>query len=250
MQFLKDLTRPLRHRLSRSFDSKSAAAAWGQTSYSQFGEDMIFDYIFKWLELAQPTYLDVGASDPIVVNNTYRLYQAGSQGVLVEPNSECCAALRAARPRDVVLNCAIRTRDMPSMVDYYVMDAAMLSTIVQREAAHAQESGAWGPQKVKEVRSVSALTINEVLERHFPTGVDLIDIDIEGLDFEVLQEIDYERYRPRVVSVEIHGGHYAKKEDTGGYSYTVPKEAFIDFMKTKGYHLFVPIVLNGIFVRD
>lgn len=244
LQLLKDLTRPIRRRLSPQ-------PPWGQTYYSQFGEDVIFDYFFKLHGIAKPTYLDIGAADPVIVNNTYGLYRAGSRGVLVEPNIDCCAALRAKRPGDTVLNCAIRTQDMPSELDYYVMsNAPMLNTIVRREAEHAQESGAWGPQKIKEVRSISAITINEALERHFPQGVDLIDLDIEGLDFEVLQEIDFERFRPRVVSVEIHGGHYARKEDAGDYTYTVPKEAFIDFMKAKGYHLFVPILLNGIFVRD
>jgi hypothetical protein len=139
---------------------------------------------------------------------------------------------------------------MPSELDFYVMSGPMLSSVVRREAIHAEESQAWGPQQIKEVRQVPAVTINEVLERHFPQGVDLIDIDIEGLDFEVLQEIDFERFRPRLISVEVHGGHYAQKEPTGGYTYTIPQERFIEFMKTKGYRLLVPIVLNGIFVRD
>jgi FkbM family methyltransferase len=232
----------VRRRLNR--------ATWGQTYNSQFGEDVIFEYYFKWLEIVNPTYLDIGASDPIVVNNTYRLYQSGSRGVLIEPNIDCCSALRTVRPGDTVLNCAIRTRDMPSQLEFYVMTAPMLSSVVRREVIHAEESQAWGAQRIKEVRSVPALTINEVLEQHFPQGVDLIDIDIEGLDFEVLQEIHFERFRPRLISVEIHGGHYAQKEATGGYSYTVAKEHFIDFMKTKGYRLLVPIVLNGIFVCD
>jgi FkbM family methyltransferase len=238
----------LLRRIARRLGIPTAPEPWGQTYYSQFGEDVIFQYYFKWLGLANPTYLDVGASDPIVVSNTYGLYQSGSRGVLVEPNADCCASLRTTRPGDVVLNCAIRTAGMPSEIDFYVMSAPMLSTIVRREAEHAEQSQAWGPHRIKEVRPVPAFTVNEVLERHFPQGVDLIDIDIEGLDFEVLQEIDFERFRPRLISVEIHGGHYAKKEEAG-YSYTVPKEAFIDFMQAKGYRLLVPIVLNGIFVR-
>jgi FkbM family methyltransferase len=226
-----------------------APPAPGETFYAQFGEDVIFEYFFKWLQIPHPSYLDLGAADPVSLSNTYRLYQKGSRGVLVEPNADYCDALRRARPGDVVLNCAIRTRDMPTRLDYYVMSAPTLNTIVRREADHAVDSQAWGDQQIVEVRSVSAVTVNEALERHFPNGVDLIDIDIEGLDFEVLQEIDFERFRPHLVSVEIHGGHYAEKKPDGGYSHTFPKEAFIEFMQSKGYHLFVPIVLNGIFVR-
>jgi FkbM family methyltransferase len=216
------------------------------TSYAQFGEDVIIDYYFKYLNYQHPNYLDIGAFDPIELSNTYRLYQNGSRGVLVEPIAERARKIRATRPRDTVLDCAIRTSDMPAEVEFYVMTAQTLSTIVKREAVYAETSRAWGEQHIADVRRVPALTINEVLERHFKDGVDIIDIDIEGLDLEVLREIDYERFRPRLVMVEIGGGHYADQK--GGYSVTY--ETFIDFMATKGYRLLVPIVLNGIFVRD
>jgi FkbM family methyltransferase len=228
---------------------KSVDPNWGRKSYSQFGEDVIFEYCFKWLELANPSYLDVGAFDPIFVSNTYRLYENGSRGVLIEPNPEGCERLRHVRPQDTVLNCAVRTGDMPSTVDFYQMSAPTLSTIVQREAKWAEESQAWGAHKIVGTISVPAYTIGEILDRHFPGGVDLIDIDIEGLDFEILAEIDFERYRPRIICVEIHGGHYAEAGKDGTI-YTKPKEVYIDFMKAKGYRLFVPIVLNGIFVRE
>jgi FkbM family methyltransferase len=216
------------------------------TSYAQFGEDVIIDYYFKYLNHQHPNYLDIGAFDPIELSNTYRFYQNGSRGVLVEPDTQRAQKIQATRPEDTVLNCAIRTADMPAEVDFYVMTAETISTIIKREATYAEESKAWGEQRVVDVRRVPALTINEVLERHFKDGVDIIDIDIEGLDLEVLKEIDYEHFNPRLVMVEIAGGHYADQK--GGYS--VANETFIEFMATKGYRLLVPIVLNGIFVRD
>jgi FkbM family methyltransferase len=228
---------------------KSVDPSWGRKSYSQFSEDVIFEYYFTWRALANPSYLDVGAFDPIFLSNTYRLYENGSCGVLIEPNPEGCENLRHTRPRDTVLNCAIRTRDMSSTVDFYQMSAATLSTIVKREAKWAEDSQLWGAQKIVSTISVPAYTINEILDRYFPDGVDLIDIDVEGLDFEILSEFDFERYRPRIICVEIHGGHYAEAGKDGTI-YTKPKEVYIDFMKSKGYQLFVPIVLNGIFVRE
>jgi FkbM family methyltransferase len=229
--------------------TKSVDPHWGRKSYSQFCEDVIFEYYFTWRELANPSYLDVGAFDPIFLSNTYRLYEKGSCGVLIEPNPEGCENLRHTRPRDTVLNCAVRTRDMPSMVDFYQMSAPTISTIVKREAKWAEDSQAWGAQKIVGTISVPAYTINEILDRHFPAGVDLIDIDVEGLDFEILSEFDFERYRPHIICVEIHGGHYAEAGNDGTI-YTKPKEVYIEFMKSKGYELFVPIVLNGIFVRE
>jgi FkbM family methyltransferase len=241
---LKRRLRPSTRAIKTSIDP-----SWGRKSYSQFGEDVIFEYYFKWRGIANPRYLDVGAFDPIFLSNTYRLYEDGGSGVLIEPSPDGCEKLRHTRPRDTVLNCAVRTQDMPSTVDFYQMSAPAISTIVKREAKWAEDSQAWGVQKIVGTIAVPAYSINEILDRYFPSGVDLIDIDVEGLDFEIMSEIDFERHRPGIICIEIHGGHYAEAGKDGTI-YTKPKEMFIEFMKCKGYQLFVPIVLNGIFVRE
>ena len=55
-------------------------------SYSQQGEDLIILDIFRHLRLKRPSYLDIGAWEPVKSNNTYLFYRLGSRGVLVEPN--------------------------------------------------------------------------------------------------------------------------------------------------------------------
>ena len=51
--------------------------------------------------------LDVGAHEPVVINNTYFFYRRGYHGVLVEPNVEMCKKLRAVRPKDTTLEAGI-----------------------------------------------------------------------------------------------------------------------------------------------
>lgn len=72
-------------------------------SYAQAGEDLIVGGIFDYLNLPQPTYLDIGAYDPIKINNTYLFYTRGCRGVLVEPNPDLTVRLSTKRPRDTVL---------------------------------------------------------------------------------------------------------------------------------------------------
>src|SRR5690348_15604960 len=55
-------------------------------TYAQCGEDVIVGFLLGWLNISEPTYLDIGANDPIQYNNTYALYQRGFRGVCVEPN--------------------------------------------------------------------------------------------------------------------------------------------------------------------
>src|SRR4051794_18414209 len=55
-------------------------------SFAQQGEDLVVDSLFGALKVAKPTYLDIGAYEPIRSNNTYLFYRQGGRGVLVEPN--------------------------------------------------------------------------------------------------------------------------------------------------------------------
>src|SRR5262245_48341427 len=68
----------------RNYDRRQGII--GQTSYAQQGEDLILWNMCEFLKIRQPTYLDIGAYDPIEINNTYLFYTRGCRGVLVEPN--------------------------------------------------------------------------------------------------------------------------------------------------------------------
>ena len=97
---------------------------WGRTidsrqSYADTGEDLIVASIFQHLSIERPTYLDIGAWDPIQGSNTYLFCRAGSHGVLVEPNPSLCEKLRRARPGDVVLNTGIGL-ERRTEADYYM----------------------------------------------------------------------------------------------------------------------------------
>ncbi len=214
--------------------------------FGQRGEDVVIEQYFAARGVEKVRYLDVGAFDPVYLSNTYRLYLAGGRGVLVEPNEERASRFRELRPEDTLLSVAIRTSSMPTSVNFYLMSAPTLNTIVAREAQYANDSTQWGEQSIEDVRIVPALTINEVLATHFSAGIDLLSIDIEGLDFEVLQEIDFKTYRPVMIVAEIDGGHY----QSGASGQHIDAAKFVEFLKSKGYRLLLPSRLNGIFVSE
>ena len=76
-------------------------------SYSQSGEDIIISDLFNRLGISNPTYLDIGANDPISLNNTYRLYTRGGSGVCIEPNPVMYKRLLQKRPKDTKINAGV-----------------------------------------------------------------------------------------------------------------------------------------------
>ena len=81
------------------------------------------------------TYLDIGANDPIMLNNTYLFYLRGCNGVLVEPNAALCERLRAVRPRDTTLTAGIGVTAARE-ADYFIMTNPALNTFSREEVDH------------------------------------------------------------------------------------------------------------------
>ena len=69
---------------------------------------------------------------------------------------------------------------------------------------------------------VLCLPIREVLQTHLPSEVkkiDLMNIDVEGMDIEVLDSNDWKQYRPAVVCIEDTGFHMDRPEKSLVYSF-------------------------------
>jgi hypothetical protein len=210
---------------------------YGRISYSQAGEDMISAYFFGHFKIEEITYLDIGAWDPIHINNTYYFYELGHQGVLVEPNVDLSKKLRTVRPRDTTLVAGIGFSAKQEAVDYYVMSNPSWSTFDKAEAEH-QVKATGGKVTIREVRKMPLLNVNDVMAEHFkgraPT---FVSIDAEGLHFAILKSIDFERFRPPVICIETL---------VSAESRTIPQ--IPAFMTTKGYVARGGSFVNTIFV--
>ena len=214
----------------------TAPATHGRASYSQAGEDMIAAYFFGRFKIRDISYLDVGAWDPILINNTYYFYERGHRGVLVEPNVDMSEKLRTVRPRDTTLVAGIGL-GKPTVADYYVMSNPSWSTFDKGEAEH-QVKATDGKITIKEVRKMPLLDINDVMAEHFGAKAPAyVSIDAEGLHLAILKSVDFERFRPALICVETL---------VSGESRTIAE--IPAFMRTKGYVERGGSFVNTIFV--
>jgi FkbM family methyltransferase len=174
----------------------------GVLSYSQSGEDLIADFIFRYLKFysENASYLDIGANHPVDTNNTYYFYLKGCRGVLVEPNVSLCEKLRAGRPEDTTLVAGIGVTATRA-ADYYVMSQPNWNTFSKEEADHQVEVTA-GKVAIRQVIKMPLLDINEVMAEHFKGAPSYLSIDAEGLHLAILKTIDFGRFRPKVICVE------------------------------------------------
>lgn len=215
----------------------------GHSSFSQLGEDLIVSYIFRrsGISLSEIRYLDIGAALPCGDNNTFLFYQAGSQGVLVEADPEYFPMYDSQRERDLAIHGALvpkRMRQDHRTISFYRTPDRGWSTISKAHLATAKEMGKTEGEIVE--LDVPALTIAEVIER-FDSAyeIDLMSMDIEGVDREILAELNFDVYRPKVIILEN-----TFEPCTGSF-----RASDTEFFANRGYVLFANTHVNSIFVE-
>src|SRR5512133_3499135 len=177
------------------------APAEGRLSYSEEGEDIVLFHVLRdVLRVGAPTYLDIGAADPVRGSNTYLLYCTGGHGVLVEPNPAYVEKLRLRRPNDVVVAAGVGI-GAEREADYYVIRGhPPLNTFSPEVVADLKVE--LGADAVERVIKMPLVPVNEVIATHLGKPPDLLSIDIEGLDLAILRTLDFRRWRPGAIIAE------------------------------------------------
>lgn len=211
-----------------------------QPSFSQAGEDQIIRYLVNdCLQLNNPSYLDIGTYHPVLGNNTYYFYLRGSRGVCIEPNPFFAPLIRKHRRHDVFLQAGVGVGQETSS-DYFLFpdQYAGWNTFSKTDAENrSTETGI----AYRKMENVPLVTVNDVMAKHFDGWPNFISLDVEGLDLQILQSIDFEKYRPEIICVE-----------TITFSNSNEQEKIDDissFVKGKGYFVFADTYVNTIFCR-
>jgi FkbM family methyltransferase len=214
-----------------------AKAKYARLSFSQCGEDLLIDHIFKLRGIRHPSYLDIGAFHPWRLSNTAYFYLNGSRGVNVEPNPNLILAFHNERPLDVNLNVGIGEAE--GVLDFYEISDRTLSTFSKKEADACAANG----QGIAAVHQVQVITLANVLAQagldQFP---DFLSLDVEGLEEEILRGLGTQHQYPKVICVET-----AEYSPTGSGA---KRTDLIAFIERKGYYLYADTNLNSIFVKN
>lgn len=209
----------------------------GKISFSQCGEDLIIDYVFKLRGILKPTYLDVGAFHPYRLNNTYLFYQKGCRGINIEANPNLIKLFYAIRPNDVNLNIGIS--NVEAELPFYILTDPTLSTFSQTELNHMIGQG----NKLDRTIIIKTVPLPKVIHDYcngiFP---DLLSIDVEGLDFEILKTIEFEKSGPKIICVES-----AEYSNMGAGEKRID---LINYLIKKGYFEYATTNLNSIMVQN
>ncbi len=168
-------------------------------------------------------FVDVGANDPVLDSQSQHLEVLGWNGLLVEPDPDCCALLRQSRTGVVVEMACSSPENAGKFLQ--LNRAGPHSTLEDQPIALGAVVRATVPVRCE--------TLDTILRSHrAPVGFDLLSIDIEGHELVALSGFDFAYWKPRLVLLEDHVTHLKKHQ----------------LMRQNGYQLLLRTGLNSWYV--
>jgi FkbM family methyltransferase len=152
-------------------------------------------------------YIDVGCNKPIKKSNTFPFYLKRWKGITIDANAELIKEHKRIRKNDISI-CAAVSNTAKEVV-FYKSSTNLVSTI--SEKFYTRNKYRW---KYTQEEKLITRTLTSILDENLPqdTSIDFLSIDVEGVDLEVLQGMDFKKYRPKLIIIELHAFSIGDKE--------------------------------------
>ncbi len=167
-------------------------------TYSMLGEDLYTLKYFKNLD--KGFYVDVGAYHPFFWSNTQLLFQKNWEGINIDINPISVEIFNKARPNDYNINAAVSNKNK-KYINYYTKNIInTLSTTILSSAKTSFLNKDYNIRKAKCYKLNNIISKTKFKNRR----IDFLNIDTEKSEVDVLKSLNFSKYKPKLICVEIH----------------------------------------------
>ena len=177
-----------------------------RSQYSQWGEDLSILKFFK--DKKNGIYLDVGCFHPLMYSNTCLLFKNGWSGINIDINPTSIDLFKILRPLDFNICTALNEYEKEFKV-YFDHPFSPVNTL-DKSFFDSKKSNFFKDVSFKIIKSKS---IDEILNLSKYKEIDFLNIDVEGLDLQVLVQLVPNKLKPSLISIETHNVDGSKSKD-------------------------------------
>ena len=178
-----------------------------RTQYSQWGEDIIISEFFKNKDYG--TYFDIGCFHPYMYSNTCLLHKKGWAGINIDINQTSIDLFKISRPKDLNLCTTINDTKKKCKI-YFDHPFSPVNTLDKRYFKDFKKDFF----KTTSIKSVWSMTVDEILNLSGVNNIDYINIDVEGMDYKILNQLIPKKLKPQLISIETHSVDGSKAKDS------------------------------------
>ena len=185
----------IKEKVIEEFLAEHPEIVFQNNSYSQNGEDLILSRLLEDHPVGK--YIDIGAHHPFRFSNTAKLNSEGWSGLNVDPNPASIKDFETFRNLDDNMCIALgKTEEFRS---YFQYEESALNTFAHDRTLQLKDLGI-NPISVEPIKFVKA---KNFLESRFTNDTYLFTLDVEGLDLEIIGDLDFRYFKPCFVIFEF-----------------------------------------------
>ena len=187
-----------------------------KSNFSQSNEEIILNKLFSGIK--NGFYIDVGCHHPRRFSNTALLYKNGWNGINIDASSKNLKLFNVFRKRDKNVNALISEKS-ENLKFYYFNESALNGILSQSKVDSLKDLG----YKVINEEFITTQRLDDILVtcKVPDKKIDLLDIDVEGYDFQVLKSIDLNLFYVKVILIETGENENAIIKYLSNYNYNI-----------------------------
>ena len=190
-----------------------------KANFSQNDEEIILSEIFS--NINNGFYVDVGCHHPRRFSNTALLYKNGWNGINIDASAKNLKLFKVFRKRDININALISEKSERQKF-YYFNESALNGVLSQSKVNSLKDIG----YKVINEEFITTQRLDDILVNcKIPNKIiNLLDIDVEGYDFQVLKSIVLNLYDVKVILIETGDNENSIIKYLSNYNYYIYKK--------------------------
>ena len=199
---------------------------FSKKSYAHTEEDL---FILKKFKNKKGFYVDVGCHHPTRLNNCHLLYKNGWNGINIDISEFTIKLFNLIRRKDININIAVSLKQKKVRFYYDKLISFYISLNKRKE--------------LDRFREINSNTLTKIIDKtkYQNRKIDFLSIDTEGKDFEVLRSLNFKKYDPKYICIEI----YSDKN----VSFNIKKNLIYKYLIKKNYKLLFNKRENYIFKK-
>ena len=182
--------------------------------YSQLYQDMFAEFILA--KEKNKTFLEFGATNGLEYSNTFSIEKYFNwTGVLAEPDPQWHKDLKKNRPNAKLIYDCVWTKSNEKL-NFLSSSEGVYSTIEKFKFSDKHSMPGNSKKRLESTNTivVNSISLNDLIKKYFNNEApSYISIDTEGSEYEILLNLDFKKYSPKVFTVEHNYTTYEKKLD-------------------------------------